>query len=104
VIILAIVEVAIIPIGTGSTSISNYVADCHKLLRAEKRVKYELTSMGTAIEGDLDVVLDVIRKMHESPFANGAMRVSTMIKIDDRRDKNASMVQKINAVNEMIAK
>ena len=99
---MAVVETTIVPLGTGSTSVSQYVADCHKVLQEEKRVKYQLTPMGTIIEGDLDVILEVIRKMHEVPFENGAMRVSTSIKIDDRRDKKGSIDQKLNSVKEKL--
>jgi len=99
---LAIAQATIVPIGTGSTSVSKYVADCHKILQDEKRIKYELTPMATVFEGDLDVILEVIRKMHEVPFQNGAKRVITSISIDDRRDKDASMSQKLNSVKEKL--
>jgi uncharacterized protein (TIGR00106 family) len=56
--------------------------------------------MSTIIEGELDVLLDVIRRMHEVPFENGAMRVSTSITIDDRRDKEGTMEQKLRSVEE----
>jgi len=95
---MAIVEVTIIPIGTSSTSISEYVADCHKVLKRCGDIKYKLTPMGTVIEGELDTILQLISKMHEVPFDNGAMRVVTSISIDDRRDKQGSMLQKINSV------
>jgi len=97
---VAIVEVAIIPMGTGSTSVSHYVADCHKVLEDENRIKLVLTPMGSVLEGDLDVIFTAIRKMHEVPFDNGAMRVSTTIRIDDRRDKTASIEQKLKSVQE----
>ncbi len=58
--------------------------------------------MSTCIEGDLDVILEAVRQMHEVPFENGAQRVSTSIKIDDRRDKEGTMEQKINAVKEKL--
>ena len=99
---MAIVEATIAPVGTGSTSLSKYVADCHKVLEAEPRIKYQLTPMGTIFEGDLDVILEVIRKMHEVPFEAGAMRVSTLIRIDDRRDVDATMEQKMKAVQEKL--
>jgi uncharacterized protein (TIGR00106 family) len=99
---MAIVEASIAPLGTGSTSISKYVAQCHQILENEDRIKYQLTPMGTIFEGDLDVILEVIRKMHEIPFDQGAMRVSTLIKIDDRRDKDASMENKVRAVEEKL--
>jgi uncharacterized protein (TIGR00106 family) len=99
---MAIVETSIAPLGTGSTSISRYVADCHSILQGETRIKYQLTPMGTILEGNLDIILEVIRNMHEVPFRRGALRVSTLIKIDDRRDKEATMEQKVKAVAEKL--
>lgn len=99
---MAIAEATIFPVGTGSTSLSSYVAACEKVLQNETKIKYQLTPMGTVIEGDLDVILEVIRKMHEVPFENGAKRVETYIKIDDRRDKKSTMSQKINSVKEKL--
>lgn len=94
---MAIVEVRISPVGMG-TSLSKYVAGCYKVLQEENELKHQLTPMGTIIEGDLDKILAVIRKMHEVPFHNGAGRVSTTIMIDDRRDREASMEAKVAAV------
>lgn len=99
---MAIVQTSIVPLGTGDTSLSAYVAACHRILQEETGVKFQLTAMGTIIEGDLDVVLKVIRRMHEVPFQAGALRVSTMIKIDDRRDRAASIDGKTQAVLEKL--
>lgn len=81
---------------------SKYVADCHRVLLDEKRVQYQLTPMGTIMEGDLDVLLELIRRMHEVPFESGAERVSTSIKIDDRRDKKGTMEQKMKSVTDKL--
>jgi len=99
---MAIVEVTIAPMGTGSPSISKYVAACHKVLEEAPDLKYQLTPMATVIEGDLDKILAVIRRMHEVPFQAGAARVSTLIRIDDRRDKELTMAGKIQAVMEKL--
>lgn len=99
---MAIVEVTIAPLGTAGTSLSQYVAHCHKILTETKNLNYELNPMGTVIEGELDLILATIRKMHEVPFAEGAQRVSTLIRIDDRRDKAASMAAKLQAVKEKL--
>ena len=40
--------------------------------------------------------------MHEVPFANGAARVSTTLTIDDRRDKQGTMEQKLLSVEEKL--
>lgn len=98
---MAVVEVCLIPIGTKETSVSKYVAEAEKILMAEG-VKYKLNSMGTVIEADADRALEVIRKMQESVFAKGADRVYSVIKMDDRRDKKASMEQKIKSVEDKL--
>ena len=102
---MAIVEVVIAPLGTATPSVSKYVADVHKVLveaAKNKPLKYQLTPMATVIEGDLNCILEVIRGMHERPFQSGAQRVSTLIRIDDRRDKELTMAGKIQAVEEKL--
>ena len=95
---MAILEVSVIPLGTEAPSISRYVARAVVVLKGEKDIKYELTAMGTIIEGDLDRLLAVVRKMHEAAFEAGAVRVETIIKIDDRRDKPSSMSGKLESL------
>ena len=94
---MAVVEVSIVPIGIATTSLSGYVATALEVLRGSN-VQYELTAMGTILSGDLDDVLAVVRRMHESLFAKGAPRVLTQIKIDDRRDRVGSPRQKVQSV------
>jgi uncharacterized protein (TIGR00106 family) len=98
---MPVVFLTITPLGTGTPSVSRYVAGCERILR-DSGLKHELTAMGTIIEGDLDAVLSVIRRMHESPFAEGAARVSTFIKIDDRRDKEHTIAGKMKSVREKL--
>lgn len=98
---MAIVFLTITPLGTATPSVSKYVAGVEKVLR-ESGLKNQLTAMGTIIEGDLDEILAVVRKMHEHPFAQGAVRVSTSIKIDDRRDKVATIEGKLRSVEEKL--
>jgi len=54
--------------------------------------------MGTIISGDLEEILQIVKRMHEGCFAGEVDRVLTQIKIDDRRDKPASPEQKIRSV------
>lgn len=95
---MAVVDVTIIPVGTPSTGLSEFVAGCVKILQEAEGITYQLTPMATVIEGDLDRVLEVVRRMHEQPFAKGIGRVVTTIRIDDRRDKELTMSGKVAAV------
>jgi len=95
---MVIVEISVVPVGTKTASVSRFVAKALKILEREKGIKYELTSMGTIIEGDLDRVLDVVKKMHKSVFSKNVKRVVTTIKIDERTDKKLTMKGKIKSV------
>ena len=95
---MAIVEVSIVPLGTSTPSISQYVAGAVQVLQKEKNIKYELTGMGTIIEGDLERLLGLVGKMHRSVFTAGIERVVTVVKIDERRDKASSIVGKVESV------
>ena len=99
---MAIVRVSIVPIGTQTPSVSEYVTYAVKALDLQKDLKYQLTPMGTIIEGDLDRVLGVIRQMHESVFGGEVQRVLTSINIDDRRDKLAKMEEKVSSVQDKL--
>lgn len=93
-----IAEVSIVPLGTGNCSLSKYVADCLNVIQASSDLKFQLTPMGTVIEGPLVSVLEAIKLMHEVPFKTGVKRVVTTIKLDDRRDIEASMNRKVDSV------
>ncbi|GAB4270379.1 MTH1187 family thiamine-binding protein [Thermincola ferriacetica] len=95
---MAVVELTVVPLGTGSPSISEYVAGCLELIKRKENVKYQLTPMGTILEGDLTDILELVRQVHEVPFGKGAQRVITTVKIDDRRDRELTMEGKLQSV------
>ncbi len=95
-----IAEIHVIPIGTETTSLSRYITACITTLKQAQDISYQLTAMGTIIQGPLERVLELAQEMHEVPFAMGAKRVVTTINIDDRRDKAATIESKIKAVTQ----
>ncbi|MFA4647716.1 MTH1187 family thiamine-binding protein [Pyrococcus kukulkanii] len=95
-----IIEFSLIPLG--EVSVSKYIAQAIKLLD-KKGVKYQLTPMGTIIEvDDFKDGLEVVREAHELMFKLGIKRVVTYIKIDDRRDKDRHMEDKVKSVMEKV--
>lgn len=100
---MAIVQVTTFPMGTETPSVSKYVAAVQRVLReAPENITFQMTPMATIIEGELPDILAVIQRMHEQSFQEGAMRVYTSITIDERRDKAASMAQKMKSVEEKL--
>ncbi len=97
-----VAEVSVIPVGTGDTSVSKYVAACLKVLEKSPDLSYQLTAMGTIIQGSLQRVLQVVKEMHEAPFNLGVSRVVTTVKIDDRRDKPVTISSKVEAVRKLV--
>ena len=96
---MIVAEVSIIPLGTGSTSLSKYVAKAVSVLKSFKNIRVEVHSMGTVIEADnLDTIFTAVKKAHNEVFSIGVDRILTQIKIDERRDKPATIKSKIEAV------
>lgn len=95
---MVIVEFVIVPLG--EKSLSRYVAEVVKLLEM-KGVKYQLTPMATVVEvSSVGEAFMIIEEAHELMFKLGAERVSTTVRIDDRRDKIVHMEDKVRSVLE----
>ena len=99
---MAIAEVSVIPLGTKTPSVSQYVARAVRVVEQEKDIRYETTAMGTIVEGNLDGILAVLKKMHEATFGEGVARVITMVEIDDRRDKAQDMKAKLESLKKKL--
>ena len=95
-------EISVLPLGLGQTSVGDYIAEVEKYLR-QQNIPHQLTDMGTLIHGDARRLLEVAQALHELPFAKGVKRVVTHLAIDDRRDKEVQLGDKISAVNHRLA-
>ncbi|MDK3652125.1 MTH1187 family thiamine-binding protein [Staphylococcus pseudintermedius] len=98
---MAIVDVVVIPVGTEGPSVSQYIAEIQTKLeefKQEGKIDYQFTPMNTLIEGELADLFEVIQAIHELPFNKGLDRVCTNIRIDDRRDKQRKMNDKLDSV------
>ncbi len=98
---LAIVAVSIAPVGEGP-SVARHVAAALRVARAQDRVRVRLDPMFTTLEGELGEILALVQRMQEAVFEAGAERVSTVIKIDERRDQSVRMEDKLRSVEELL--
>ncbi|MBN1855829.1 MAG: MTH1187 family thiamine-binding protein [Dehalococcoidia bacterium] len=95
---MAVAEITVVPSGVGP-SVSDYVARAIRVISSHADVRYQLTPMGTVVEGELDSILDVVRDVHNCAFDGHVCRVLTLVKIDERRDKELTMEGKLRAVH-----
>jgi uncharacterized protein (TIGR00106 family) len=100
---MPVCQVTVVPLGTGTPSLSRFVAGCQRVLEKYDDLRYQLTPMATVIEGDLERILAAVREMHEVPFQMKADRVSTTLVIDDRRDSSLTMGGKVASVEEKLS-
>lgn len=89
----ALAEIQVIPIGAG-VSVRKEVRRAHEVIRSFD-LKVQLHAYGTNVEGDLDTILEAVKKVHESLHAEGTPRLSTAIKIGTRTDKDATLAEKL---------
>ncbi len=94
---MALMHLTIIPLGTGSASVGEYVVDIQKALE-KSGLPYTLTDMGTTVEGSSKELLILAGQLSEMPFSKGVQRVVTQISLDDRRDKKIELGDKIASV------
>ncbi len=98
---MALMQITVLPVGTAGPSIGEFVARTQKILEAEG-VKYELQDMGTVVHGTAAELFRVAVKVHEMPFSKGADRVVTQIIVDDRRDREVGIGDKVKSVRERL--
>jgi len=91
-----IVEISFVPVGVG-TSLSRYIAKVINNIE-KSGLKYQLTPMGTIVEGEWNEISNLIDYSHNLIFEMGIERIITNIKIDYRLDKKSSMQDKIDSV------
>ena len=78
-------ELEVVPIGTGSPSLSDILARVASLID-QSGLDYRLGPMGTVVEGDWDRVMGLAKQCHQAVLQSSE-RVMTTIRLDDRTDK-----------------
>ncbi len=94
---MPIVEISVVPVGTNTASVSRYVRTALEIIK-NSGLNYSVNPMGTCIEGDWETIFQTIRQIHEKLTSIGCPRLITTIKIDDRRDKQQTMQDKVKKV------
>lgn len=91
-------ELRVTPVGS-TTPFARLIADLVPIL-AESPLQYQVHAMGTTLEGELEPILDLVRRCHAEARKH-ADRVLIEISIDDRTSAEGEMVRSLQHVREL---
>ena len=94
------IDLCVVPVGVG-VSVSEYVAECERIISAAGLTS-QLHAYGTTIEGDWDTVMNTVKQCHEKVHEMGSPRIMSIVKIGTRTDREQTMQDKIDSVNEKL--
>jgi uncharacterized protein (TIGR00106 family) len=92
---MVLLEMSLVPMDAGE-SVSAQVAECVALIDASG-LPYELHSMGTIVEGELDEVLELMQRCIEH-LATKSRRITCSAKLDYRPGHSGRLRSKVASV------
>lgn len=94
---MLLAQLSVYPIG-GCVSLGRFVRKGVKIIE-QSGYTYQVGGMSTSIEvPDLRELFELIEKIRQAQLDEGAERIIIELKVDDRRDKNATLKGKIDSV------
>src|SRR3954463_9766175 len=100
---MATADLTVIALGRPDASASTYIAEIQRRLAAQDRVRYLMHAMGTSLEGTTADILAVVGELHAVPFELDVPRVYTVLKLDERRDREQTLADKVASVERRLA-
>ena len=95
---MATADLTVIALGRPDPGASEYIAAIQRKLAEQDRVKYVMHAMGTSLEGSTADILAVFGELHAVPFEMGIPRVYSILKLDERRDREQTLADKVESV------
>jgi uncharacterized protein (TIGR00106 family) len=99
---VATADLTVISLGRAEASASTYIAEIQRRLERQDKVRYSLHAMGTSLEGTTADILAVVAELHAVPFEMGIPRVYTVLKLDERRDREQTLEDRVESVRRLL--
>lgn len=96
---MAILEITVVPVGTAGSSLTEHLAGIPDLLR-QSGLRHHMHPMGTVVEGGVAELFALAARIHEAGFGAGCRRVFTHLSVDDRRDVERPMEEKVRRLQD----
>ena len=95
---MATADITVLPIGREGASVGDLLALIARHLEAQDKVRFEMHAMGTSLEGEAEDIFALAAEVHALPFESGIPRVYTVLKVDQRTDRNQTLESKFESV------
>ena len=99
---MATADLTVIALGRADASASRYIAEIQRRLAAQDKVRYAMHAMGTSLQGSTADILAIAGELHAVPFDMGIPRVYSILKLDERRDREQTLEDKVDAVRRLL--
>jgi uncharacterized protein (TIGR00106 family) len=99
---MATADLTVIALGRAEASASRYIAEIQRRLAAQDKVRYAMHAMGTSLQGSTADILAVAGELHAVPFDMGIPRVYSILKLDERRDREQTLEDKVSSVQALL--
>lgn len=96
---MVLAELSLFPVDKG-VHLSDYVAKAVKSIK-ESGLDYQLTAMGTLIEGSWEDVMSVVDRCYKT-MERDSERIYLTLKVDAKKDAAHQMVEKVEHVEKKL--
>ncbi|MGK2955641.1 MAG: MTH1187 family thiamine-binding protein [Solirubrobacterales bacterium] len=99
---MATADITVLPIGREGASVGDLLVALRQHLDAQDRVRFEMHAMGTSLDGSAEDIFALAAELHSLPFNEGVPRVYTVLKLDQRTDKDQTLESKVKSVEDRL--
>lgn len=81
---------------------SDVIAEIARHLQSQEEVRFEMGAMGTVLEGEVHDILALVGEIQGIPLMLGLPRSYTVLKLDNRVDRDQGLDEKVAAVERQL--
>ncbi|MDQ2700235.1 MAG: MTH1187 family thiamine-binding protein [Actinomycetota bacterium] len=99
---MATADITVLPIGREGASVGDLLVEVRRHLEGQDKVRFQMHAMGTSLEGSPEDIFALAAELHGIPLASGLPRAYTVLKVDQRTDKEQTLESKIESVEDRL--
>jgi len=98
----ATADITVLPIGREGASVGDILVEVRRHLEGQDKVRFVMHSMGTSLEGEVGDIFALAAELHAIPLGSGIPRAYTVLKVDQRTDKDQTLESKLESVEDRL--